>query len=209
MVSQDTYIYQQIELTTAEWALNETIYPESVWLFERLGNGKFNMKLSDGVHTFAELAEVFVNQESIDQAITNMLTESKNYADERFQSKEEGKGLSANDFTVTYKDQLDFLLGSNTVTSVSNLPVSKHLVSATIDADDTISLDGELSDGQSMHILVKNAGATDRTITIPTTGNFVSMSGDSKVLPANGWLEISIVYDQNHGVNNIRVGESE
>ena len=57
-MAKGAYIYQQIELTTAEWAVNETVYPPSVWLFERLENGKFNMKLSDGVHKFPELAAV-------------------------------------------------------------------------------------------------------------------------------------------------------
>lgn len=57
-MAKGAYIYQQIELTTAEWAVNETVYPASVWLFERLENGKFNMKLSDGVHKFSELAAV-------------------------------------------------------------------------------------------------------------------------------------------------------
>lgn len=52
------FIYQQIELTTAVWAVDTTIYPASVWLFERLETGKFNMKLADGVHAFAELATV-------------------------------------------------------------------------------------------------------------------------------------------------------
>ncbi|WP_099463401.1 hypothetical protein [Parabacteroides provencensis] len=58
MSKKGAFIYQQIELTTAEWATNTTLYPASVWLFERLENGKFNMKLSDGVHTFAELPTV-------------------------------------------------------------------------------------------------------------------------------------------------------
>ncbi|WP_301704060.1 hypothetical protein [uncultured Parabacteroides sp.] len=52
------FVYQQIELTSAEWATNTTLYPASTWLFERLESGKFNMKLADGVHTFAELATV-------------------------------------------------------------------------------------------------------------------------------------------------------
>lgn len=52
------FVYQQIELTTAEWAADTTIYPASIWLFERLETGKFNMKLADGVHVFAELATV-------------------------------------------------------------------------------------------------------------------------------------------------------
>jgi hypothetical protein len=45
MSKKGAFIYQQIELTTAEWADNATVYPTSVWLFERLENGKFNMKL--------------------------------------------------------------------------------------------------------------------------------------------------------------------
>ncbi|MCD7849535.1 MAG: hypothetical protein LUH63_07190 [Parabacteroides sp.] len=35
-----------------------TKYPPSTWLFERLESGKFNMKLADGEHTFAELPAV-------------------------------------------------------------------------------------------------------------------------------------------------------
>lgn len=58
MSKKGAFIYQQVELTTAEWMDNTTIYPPSVWLFERLGNGKFNMKLADGVHAFAELPAV-------------------------------------------------------------------------------------------------------------------------------------------------------
>ena len=58
MSKKGAFIYQQIELTTAEWADNATVYPTSVWLFERLENGKFNMKLADGVHTFAQLPAV-------------------------------------------------------------------------------------------------------------------------------------------------------
>ena len=58
MSKKGAFIYQQVELTTAEWMDNTTIYPPSVWLFERLGNGKFNMKLADGVHTFAQLPAV-------------------------------------------------------------------------------------------------------------------------------------------------------
>ena len=58
MSKKGAFIYQQVELTTAEWMDNTTIYPPSVWLFERLENGKFNMKLADGVHAFAELPAV-------------------------------------------------------------------------------------------------------------------------------------------------------
>lgn len=58
MNKKGAYVYQQIEQTIAEWAVDTTVYPVSVFLFERLENGKVNMKLSDGVHTFAELPYV-------------------------------------------------------------------------------------------------------------------------------------------------------
>lgn len=49
------YVYQQIEQTTAAWAADSTIYPASLWLFERLENGQLNMKFSDGIHAYADL----------------------------------------------------------------------------------------------------------------------------------------------------------
>lgn len=59
MSKKGAYVYQQIEQTTAEWAVDTTVYGiTSVFLFERLDNGKVNMKLSDGVHPFSELPYV-------------------------------------------------------------------------------------------------------------------------------------------------------
>ncbi len=55
MSKRGAYVYQQIEQTTAEWTADSTIYPPSLWLFERLTNGNLNMKFSDGVHTYADL----------------------------------------------------------------------------------------------------------------------------------------------------------
>lgn len=58
MSKKGAFIYQQIEQTTAEWATDTTVYPASVWLFERLATGKFNMKLADGVRPFSQLGAV-------------------------------------------------------------------------------------------------------------------------------------------------------
>lgn len=55
MSKRGAYVYQQIEQSTAEWTADSTIYPPSLWLFERLANGNLNMKFSDGIHTHAEL----------------------------------------------------------------------------------------------------------------------------------------------------------
>lgn len=55
MSKRGAYVYQQIEQSTAEWTADNTIYPPSLWLFERLANGNLNMKFSDGVHSYSEL----------------------------------------------------------------------------------------------------------------------------------------------------------
>lgn len=61
MSKRGAYIYQQIEQTTAEWTADSTIYPPSLWLFERLTNGNLNMKFSDGIHTYADLPLMMQN----------------------------------------------------------------------------------------------------------------------------------------------------
>ena len=53
------YVYQQIVKTPEEWEGNTTVWPENVWLFEKLGGGLYNMALSDGIHTYSELKKVF------------------------------------------------------------------------------------------------------------------------------------------------------
>lgn len=55
MSKRGAYVYQQIEQSTAEWTADSTIYPPSLWLFERLANGNLSMKFSDGVHSYSEL----------------------------------------------------------------------------------------------------------------------------------------------------------
>lgn len=55
MSKRGAYVYQQIEQSTAEWTADSTIYPPSLWLFERLANGNLSMKFSDGIHTYSEL----------------------------------------------------------------------------------------------------------------------------------------------------------
>ena len=55
------YVYQQIVKTTAEWALDDTVYPAHVFLLEELSNGKFNIAISDGEHAYSDLNPQFVD----------------------------------------------------------------------------------------------------------------------------------------------------
>ena len=60
-MTKGIYVYQQIIETPTEWESNESIYPNGVFLFEDLGDGKFNIALSDGVHRFVDLPKAFMN----------------------------------------------------------------------------------------------------------------------------------------------------
>jgi hypothetical protein len=101
-----------------------------------------------------------------------------------------------NDFDNTYKTLLDFLKTTRTVTSLSSLAMATcQTVYASISSDQTLSCSGTPPVGQVVHVFVKNAGTTNRTIVIPTTGSYISMSGASATLPASGYLEINIAYD--------------
>ena len=61
MSKKGAYIYQQIAQTTAEWANDTNIYPANVLLFEILEDGKFKMRMSDGVQKFADLPYILTN----------------------------------------------------------------------------------------------------------------------------------------------------
>lgn len=74
MIKEEQFIYQQIELSTEEWAVNNIVYPSSVLLFERLKNGKLDFKLADGVHTFAELESMIPNVIMTDTITVKSLT---------------------------------------------------------------------------------------------------------------------------------------
>jgi len=128
-----------------------------------------------------------------------------------YQLIEDGKGLSKNDFTDEYKALLSFFLKKNTITSLVNIPFDGQTVYANIGANQSLSVISSTNPiaGQPIHIQVRNTTATAHIITIPTTGNYISMSGASKTLPAAGYLEINIVYDDFLSKYKITVLEAE
>ena len=111
------------------------------------------------------------------------------------QDTEAGKGLSTNDFGNTYKSLLEYVLGSNTVTTLNSVNLeAKQLTVATVSENQTLSLTG-VPPTHIAHILVKNGGASDVTVDIPATGAYKSRAGDTATVPASGSIEISILYD--------------
>jgi len=83
--------------------------------------------------------------------------------------------------------------GVNTVTTLTSLPITKRLITATITAATTISLLSDLSIGDELHIIVYNSTASAITQTLPNTGNYISLSGTSISIPATSRIEINIL----------------
>jgi hypothetical protein len=89
------------------------------------------------------------------------------------------------------------------------VPVTGQIVYANIGSNQSLSVTGTPLPGQPIQIFVLNTAATEYTITLPTTGSYVSMSGASKTLPASGYLEISVVYNASTSKYIIKVLEAE
>lgn len=109
------------------------------------------------------------------------------------------------------KKLLDFETGYATVSSLSSVPVTKHTVYASINSNQTLSVASGLQPGQSLQIFVYNSGSTDRTITLPTSGSYQSMSGSSIVVSGTSGkdlIEIN-VYCYASGKYSIRAGGPE
>jgi hypothetical protein len=139
--------------------------------------------------------------EAITNALANYVPSSRKIAgldlsaDQTAAALKTALGLT-NDFDNTYKTLLDFLKTTRTVTSLSSLAMATcQTVYASISANQSLSCSGTPPVGQVVHVYVRNAGTTNRTIVIPTTGSYISMSGASATLPASGYLEINIAYD--------------
>ena len=95
-----------------------------------------------------------------------------------------------NNFTAAYKSILD-RSGINAVTTLANLPIDKDIIYATLSAATTLSLASALTAGQSLTIVCMPSA--DITQTLPTTGGFTSMDGDSISLVSGKLAEISIL----------------
>lgn len=88
--------------------------------------------------------------------------------------------------------------GHNTATSLSNVATSKRLVIATISSNQSFTVANNPGDGKELHIIVRNTSSSDRTVSMPTTSSYVNMSGDSLTVPANGYAEINVVFDNSY-----------
>lgn len=126
-----------------------------------------------------------------------MSAEDKNKIDELDNSlnskvdKETGKGLSSNDFSAEYKAMLDFYNGSNAVTTLASLPVTKRLIIATLSAATDISLASALAIGQEL--LIRCTPSVAFTQPLPSSNGWSCLDGSSIDLIVGKVTEISIL----------------
>lgn len=81
--------------------------------------------------------------------------------------------------------------GSNSVTTLSNLPVNKSLIIANLSAATNISLSAGMNVGESVTIIA--TPSSNFTQPIPTSGAFVSMDGDSLDIKSGVKFEMNIL----------------
>lgn len=104
--------------------------------------------------------------------------------------------ITSNTVVTASKAVTDFYSGHNNVTSLANIPTTKRLVIATIDGStNELSLSGNtLTDGYEIHVIVKNNGSADVTVTLPSDGGYVTV-GDTIKITAGHTGEINIISD--------------
>ena len=92
------------------------------------------------------------------------------------------------------------------VTTLANLPKGAHNIIANVDSATNLSMTVSSEYvGREWQVRVNNTTGTDITQPLPTHGRFQSMAGDSVMIPANSFIELSIWYINDKLV--IRVGE--
>lgn len=94
---------------------------------------------------------------------------------------------------------------ANVVTTLASLPVNAHSIIANVSAATDLSVATGMVETRELQIRVNNTTASEITQTLPNVGSYESMSGTSVVIPANGFIELSIWYIGGKYV--IRVGE--
>lgn len=106
-----------------------------------------------------------------------------------------GTNISISNNTINAKG---LPVGSGTVTTLSNLPVTNRLVVATISTNQsTVSISNgvtSLTAGCELHVIIKASAAV--TVTLPTSNPYINMSSDTTLsIDANGYAEINFVSD--------------
>lgn len=91
------------------------------------------------------------------------------------------------------KKKLDRVGTKTTATTVTNLNMNYETIHVTLSANASLSanLTGTAYDTWETHVFVQASGGS-RTVTIPTSGSYISMCGSSVTIPSGKWCEFSL-----------------
>lgn len=106
-------------------------------------------------------------------------------------------GLMSSTDKTNLNALVNFYEGRNTATSIASIPVSKRLCVATISANGSFSLASVPTAGREIHVIVKNSSTSDITITLPNSGNYVTMDSEatSLTVKGSGYADINAISD--------------
>lgn len=89
----------------------------------------------------------------------------------------------------------DFMTGSNTVTSLSNVPITKRLVIAKVSGGQSFNLSGNtLANGREIHIIINNTSSNNITISFPTSSIY-KRTADNVEIKGGSFGEINVISD--------------
>lgn len=91
------------------------------------------------------------------------------------------------------KKKLDRIGMKTTATTVASLNVNYETIHVTLSGNASLSanLTGTAYDTWETHVFVQASGG-NRTVTIPTSGSYISMCGSSVTIPSGKWCEFSL-----------------
>ena len=90
-------------------------------------------------------------------------------------------------------NRLLYYEGHNSISSLVSVPTTKRLCIATISSSQTLALNGTISDGRELHIIINNTNTSDVTITIPNT--ILNLVGENLTISGNSYGEINLTSD--------------
>lgn len=90
-----------------------------------------------------------------------------------------------------------YLLSSTTATSITALSTSYRQVVASISASASFAFTGTtaFAAGREIHVLIKNTGSEEITVTLPNSGIYDNGGTDTLTIPAGGHAEVNAISD--------------
>lgn len=153
-------------------------------------------------NTISDLETIRSNAEKGKQALKSLPTNLSQLASDKTHrtvtDSEKSTWNSKSDFSGSFSDltnipaKITNLRSYTTATTVASLNVNYENIYVTLTANASLSASatGANYNGRTITAYVYTAAA--RTITIPTTGNYVSMCGSSFTTTASGWVEFNL-----------------